>query len=95
MVSAELTRDVELFGKQDPYVIIHYMGVEQKTKVIEGGGKKPVWNETFEIPLQSVSDEIEFHCRDDDVMGSKPIGSTRIKGSALCYNNGVRDHFGL
>ena len=44
VIEARLTRDVETFGKQDPYVKITYMGVPVKTRVHENGGKNPVWN---------------------------------------------------
>jgi Ca2+-dependent lipid-binding protein len=28
----------------DPFVVIFYQGKEYKTKVLEEGGKNPVWN---------------------------------------------------
>jgi hypothetical protein len=44
VVYGSLTRDVEAFGKQYPYVKIVYQGVKYKTRVHENGGKTPVWN---------------------------------------------------
>lgn len=93
IIEGKLTRDVEMFGKQDPYVKLEYLGIKYKTKVHESGGKTPAWNETFVIPLGSISDELHIECKDDDVVGAKMIGSTNIKASALCFNNGVRDWF--
>ena len=44
VVQGNLTRDVETFGKQDPYVRFEYLGMKYKTKVHVDGGKNPVWN---------------------------------------------------
>ena len=93
VLQGKLTRDVQTFGKQDPFVLIKYQGNEYKTKVHEDGGKTPAWGDTFEIPLGSVADEFTFEVRDDEVMGSCMIGSTHVKGSALAINNGVREWF--
>lgn len=93
MVQGNLSRDVETFGKQDPYVTIHYGGVKYKTKIIDGGGKTPVWNHAFDIPIASASDDLQFYVKDNDVIGAKLIAQAVIKASALCYNNGVRDWF--
>ncbi len=36
---------------------------------------------------------MQFYVKDNDVVGAKEIGSTIIKASSLCINNGVRDWF--
>jgi hypothetical protein len=38
---------------------------------------------------------MSFSVRDDDVMGSKPIGSAIIKLSSFCIDFGVREWFSL
>ena len=38
---------------------------------------------------------MEFHCKDNDVVGAKEIGSAFIKASSFCINNGVRDWFSI
>ena len=93
VVEGRLTRDVEMFGKQDPYVTIIYGGNKYKTKIIDGGGKTPVWNHSFDFKIGAISDELKFFCKDDDVIGAKLIGEATIKASSLCFNNGVRDWF--
>ena len=93
VVQGRLTRDLELIGKQDPYVKLEYMGKRYKTRIHEDGGKEPVWGDVFEIALGSISDELNFECKDNEVIGARPIGSAIIKGSSLCINNGVRDWF--
>lgn len=95
VVNAKLTRDLETFGKQDPYVKITYMGTPYKTRVHENGGKNPVWNQEFSFRIGSPSDDILVECKDDDVVGAKLIGQSTIKASAFVINNGVRDYFTL
>ena len=92
-VHGKLTRDLETFGKQDPYVKITYMGTPYKTRVHENGGKNPVWNQEFTFRIGSTSDDILVECKDDDTIGAKMIGKSTIKASAFCINNGVREYF--
>ena len=42
---ATLTRDTEIFAKMDPYLVLKYNGIVHKSKVHNGGGKKPRWND--------------------------------------------------
>ena len=95
VVHAKLTKDVDAFGKQDPYCKLTYMGTPYKTRVHESGGKAPVWNQAFEIRIGSLSDEILVEVKDDDVVGAKHIGQTNLKCSSLAINNGVREYFTL
>ena len=94
-VNGKLTRDLETFGKQDPYIKITYMGTPYKTRVHENGGKNPVWNQEFTFRIGSPSDDILIECKDDDVVGAKMIGRSTIKASAFVINNGVREYFTL
>ncbi|KAF9171556.1 hypothetical protein BGX21_007969 [Mortierella sp. AD011] len=54
---ATLLKDVELIGKQDPYLRFTLNITDtksfQKTFVHKNAGKNPVWNQTFEVPLSS------------------------------------------
>ena len=40
----------------DPFVTLHYRESKFQTKTAEDQGTKPVWNETFEIPIKSADD---------------------------------------
>ena len=44
VVEAQLTRNTEFFSKMDPYVVIETRMQKIRTKVMQGAGKKPVWN---------------------------------------------------
>ncbi len=77
----------------DPYVKFVYMGTRYKTRIVEDGGQNPTWNQSFDISITSLSDEIQFEVKDDEVCGARLIGTLTIKASALCINNGVREWF--
>ncbi|KAG0209515.1 hypothetical protein BGX28_010288 [Mortierella sp. GBA30] len=53
-------KDVEMFGKQDPYfrftLDISEPKTFQKTFVHKNAGQTPVWNQSFEIPLNGEPD---------------------------------------
>ena len=53
IIEAELTRDIEVVGKMDPYAVFTYDGkVVLKTNVCTDQGKTPKWtNEHFEIKV--------------------------------------------
>ena len=44
----------------DPFVKITYNGSTYSTKVDNGGGKHPVWNETFIIQVAASDDQVKF-----------------------------------
>ena len=93
LVQGRLTRDVEVFGKQDPYVKMVYMGTKYKTRVHENAGKNPVWNQTFILQLGSTTDDIKLEIKDNVTVGATIIGQATIKASSLCIKGGVRDWF--
>ena len=67
---ATFLHDADMFGKQDPFVKITCSGITYKTKVIEEGGKNPVWNETFEMTkiMEEVNkgEKLHIRCFDSD-----------------------------
>ena len=56
VVEAELTRDTETFGKMDPFVKFSYGDLEFRTSEKSNAGKKPIWNETFQIDVKGQED---------------------------------------
>ena len=48
---AELLKDKDVFGKQDPYVKIKTNSGEFKTHTCNNGGKRPYWNDAFTFNL--------------------------------------------
>ena len=89
--SANLLRDVDTFGKQDPFVTLNL--AEQfwswKSKVVESGGKTPNWNETVEIPVKNQEQDMLLKVMDDD-LGSleEMVCSALVPIKSLCVSNG-------
>ena len=42
----------------DPFVSLKYREQSFKTKVLQGAGKSPVWDETFDLDIKYVGDDI-------------------------------------
>ena len=93
VIEARLTRDVETFGKMDPYVKIISRQQNFKTNVKDGAGKTPVWNQTFNIDVKYVGDDLTIQVYDEDVGSDDVVGVATIKLSALCVNNGIDEWF--
>jgi Ca2+-dependent lipid-binding protein len=92
---AKLTRDTEVFGRMDPYVDLHYRGEEYRTKVAEDQGKHPIWNQTFELMVHSMEDEIRFTVKDSDIGKDDYIAGVFMKISQLCGSSGVPQWYSL
>ena len=80
ILKGKLYRDTEVFGEMDPYVNIeHFLsGKKFKTEVKHDGGKNPVWDQTFEIEIYSLEDELKIKCFDEDMGQDDIIGETTI-----------------
>lgn len=95
VIAGKLLRDTEFIGKMDPFVIIEYQGTKYKTSVIQGGGKKPVWNDLFEIEVHSMGDELHIECYDEDIFVHDLIGIATLPVSLLCHVQALRKWFPL
>ncbi len=84
VIGAALIRDTEALGKMDPYFQITYNGEVYKTKVISEGGKNPQWNESFDIEIKSLQDEIKFTVYDEDSMTNDLVGERLFKVRSIC-----------
>ena len=93
VAEGKLIRDTEMFGTMDPYCTITFKNQKFKTRIHNGGGKKPIWGDTFSIETTSPTEEIVLRCWDQDVTTSDPIGFVTIKLSSLMINCGVEDWF--
>lgn len=74
LVEGRLFRDTEIFGEMDPFILIKYKGLQYKTRVLDGEGKNPKWNETLSIPIDSVDDSITMICFDYDGTTNDLVG---------------------
>lgn len=46
----------------------------------------PKWNETFDITVQYIGDDVYIEVLDEDVMKNDLIGACNFKMSSLCVN---------
>ena len=60
---------------------------------MNGAGKKPKWNQAFEIDVKYVGDDISFIVWDEDVTSNDEVGRTTQKLSALCMPGGIDEWF--
>ena len=91
IVEARLTRDTEMFGEMDPFVQVESRMQKMRTKTIEEAGKTPVWNETVEIDVKYIGDNVTLRIKDENVTDVELIGETEIKLSAFCVSGGIDD----
>ncbi|GAB4820245.1 hypothetical protein N2152v2_007291 [Parachlorella kessleri] len=86
-------KDIESFGKQDPYCTLELSGQKFKTKTKTDGGKNPVWNERFKFVNISpqYATELAVKVFDHNVMLSdKEIGAGRLALTRL-YHTGTEE----
>ena len=93
VIEARLTRDTETFGKMDPYVKISTRQQNFKTAVKNGAGKTPVWNQTFNIDVKYIGDDLTIQVFDEDPGSDDKVGESTVKLSAFCVNHGIDDWF--
>ena len=86
VIKGKLLRNTEFFGQMDPYVQVETKGKTFKTQTIQEGGKNPVWNEAFVIPISSMDDELKITCFDEDLLVDDLVGSKVFKASELCIS---------
>ena len=92
VVGARFDRDVEIFGTQDPYVVIRNRYESKRTKTHTDGGKEPEWNEEIELDVKYIGDDMELEVKDDNViLADEVLGVATIKMSSLCIPGGIDD----
>ena len=64
VIEAKLTRDTEMFSKMDPYCKIRVRESMFRTKVLNNAGKLPKWNESFEINVKYIGDDMVVQVMD-------------------------------
>lgn len=74
VVQALMTKDMELIGEMDPYVVLKYQNQKFRTRVHGEGGKTPVWNQTFSIVIKGKTEDINIAVLDEDILYDDVIG---------------------
>eukprot|EP00798_Chlamydomonas_sp_ICE-L_P005073 gene5073-34871_t len=70
-------KDKDLFGKSDPYALLKCGGQQFRSKTCKGGGKAPVWNETFTFQIIT-ENTLDVTIMDDDMIRDALLGTASI-----------------
>ena len=91
VIEAILERDVGTADDlvMDPYVVIKNRQNAARTCALEDAGKTPVWNETIELQVASINDDVALRVMDENVGANCEIGNCSIKMAAMCVEGGL------
>lgn len=93
IVEAKLTRDTEFFGKMDPFAVIEYRQDRFKTVVKQNAGKTPKWDQTFELDIKYIGDDMWVKIFDEDITDNDAVGAVQLKCSSVCVGTGLDEWF--
>ena len=79
----------------DPFAVVLYREEKHKTQTKNNAGKTPVWNQTFDLDIKYIGDDIQVTVLDEDITESDTIGSCMFKPSTLCVPGGITEWFDL
>ncbi|KNE58026.1 hypothetical protein AMAG_04852 [Allomyces macrogynus ATCC 38327] len=91
-VAGRQLRDVEMFGKQDPYLKLALETQTQKTRAHASGGRNPTWNTTLVFNIFEGARALRVEAWDEDATSDDLIGMTTIDLSRA-FATGVDDQW--
>ncbi|KNE59214.1 hypothetical protein AMAG_03533 [Allomyces macrogynus ATCC 38327] len=91
-VAGRQLRDVEMFGKQDPYLKLALETQTQKTRAHASGGRNPTWNTTLSFNIFEGARSMRVEAWDEDATSDDLIGMTTIDLSRA-FATGVDDQW--
>ena len=83
VIEAKMTRDTDFFSKMDPYVVIETRHQKLKTRVKQGAGKLPRWDEVFDLDVKYIGDDMTVTVYDEYLTSSDLVSLTKI--ISKCY----------
>ena len=72
----------------DPYCVIEMGEYKFQTRILEGAGKTPKWNQAFNVEVKDSGDDISIKVLDEDVRNDDLVGGATFKISSLCSEGG-------
>lgn len=71
--------DGGFLDRMSPFVIVKINGREERSVIIEGGGKHPVWTlQFFEFEVIDMNHIIEIIVKDRNMQGNEMIGHAEV-----------------
>ena len=67
-----------MFSKMDPFCVIESRQQKVRTRTLQGAGKKPKWNQTFDIDVKYIGDDISFIVFDEDVTSNDEVSEEAV-----------------
>ncbi|MCO5597870.1 hypothetical protein L7F22_051955 [Adiantum nelumboides] len=84
LVKAHGLKDVESFGKSDPYATVTIGTQKQQSRTVHDGGENPVWNQSFLIEIPDGPQELDITVFDQERRGmDEKMGTVSIHLSEL------------
>lgn len=77
----------------DPYVSVCLAGATVAQTRIIANCENPLWDEHFIVPIAHPAVKIEFHVKDNDVLGAQLIGVVEIAVEKVLSGNEINDWF--
>eukprot|EP00250_Pteridium_aquilinum_P015054 c22349_g1_i1 orf=271-1032(+) len=79
LIKAHDLKDVESFGKSDPYAFLECGHVKHRSRTVHDGGSNPVWNQSFLFEIPDGVPELSIHLYDSERHGKdEAMGVTII-----------------
>ncbi|PNH07195.1 Elicitor-responsive protein 3 [Tetrabaena socialis] len=80
-------KDCDWFGRQDPYCKLRVGGQERRSRTCIDGGRRPVWNETFEFNIIN-ENGLELTLMDEDTLARDDLIGTASASLAVVRERG-------
>ena len=87
---ARLTRETDIFSKINTYASLQTGLQTFKTRISQGAGKTPKWDQAFDIDLNNLGNDANVRVYDEDVTTNDLVSIRHLNN---CFPLGWRGHF--
>ena len=64
-----------------------------RTETRWDAGKTPVWNETLDVQVTNINDDLELRVMDENEATNAEIGNCTVKMQSMCVSGGLDEWF--
>ena len=85
-----MVRDVQVFGRMDPFCLFH-IGGEEKLKTItnKDGATNPIWNQTVTHEVKNMSEEVKLEVFSERMFSNEIVGSGNFSIADFCHEGEI------